>query len=42
MCDVFDVCVNVLCGVVCVMSLMCVCSVQFSLCDVFSVCVFGV
>ena len=38
----FDLCVIVLCGVLCVMCLMCVCSVRYSVCDVFDVCVFGV
>ena len=40
LCDVFNVCVSVVCGVVCVMFFdVFVCSVWCSVCDVFDVCV---
>ena len=36
-CDVFDV--RLVCGLVCVMCLMCVCGVWCSVCNVFDMCV---
>ena len=39
-CNVFYVCVNVLCSEMCVTFLMCVCSLRYNVRDVFDVCVF--